>query len=98
MASVHSNATRQYVEELVKTAGLNYVWFGGNDIDEEGVWKWTDCSPAWDFNFWSPGNPSNGAGIQDQDCLVYHDGEWKWDDIDCAVKFAFVCSKYICPT
>ena len=35
------------------------TWIGGNDIREEGVWKWTDCTPCWEDMFWAPGEPTN---------------------------------------
>ena len=94
MASVLTIATKLYVEERVNREGLD-VWLGGNDIEKEGVWKWADCSPAWEFNFWSQGNPDNYVG--NQDCLHYTNNRWKWDDQNCAEDLAFVCRKYICP-
>ena len=46
-----SNAINEYVFEGPKRrdrlwlAPCNIWWVGGNDIDEEGTWEWTDCSP-----------------------------------------------------
>ena len=46
-----SNAINEYVFEGPKRrdrlwlAPCNIWWVGGNDIDEEGTWEWTDGSP-----------------------------------------------------
>ena len=93
MASVTTNATKQYLEE-----GLNGTefWFGGNDIEKEGDWKWTDCTP-WEFTFWSSGegwsNPNNAQGSQN--CLQWQ-LRWGWDDDWCINIKNFVCSKQTC--
>ena len=98
MASVTSNATRDFVVEGMNRTGLPDAWIGGNDIDEEGVWKWTDCTP-WEVTFWAPGEPSQG----DEDCLHHvlnFTGEThlnhKWNDRNCGSEIGFLCSKKIC--
>jgi len=92
LASVNTPAIQDYVLNELTRRGLDYAWFGGNDIEEEGVWKWTDLTP-WEFTSWGPGEPDNHNG--NQDCLVYDDNKYKWDDIGCSTKETFVCSKNI---
>lgn len=92
MASVNTNAIQDYVVEELKKRGLDYAWFGGSDIEEEGVWKWTDYTP-WEFTNWGPQNPDNAGG--NQDCFQY-DVKYKWDDDGCAEEYPFVCGKNIC--
>ena len=94
LASVLTLATKHYVEKRVRRSGLSKVWLGGNDIEQEGFWKWTS-GEVWKkgLNIWtSPPNNWNG----NQDCLQYHNDRWKWDDTDCAKYRAFICSKNIC--
>jgi len=92
LASVHSNATFDFLWEGINRTGLPIAWLGGNDLEVEGTWKWVDCSP-WNLTFWARGEPSNGGGVED--CLVL--GTWyKWNDGKCGSKLGFVCSKSIC--
>ena len=59
LASVTSGATWDFVREGGNRRGLHSFWLGGNDIEEEGAWKWVDCSP-WEVTFWAQGEPNRG--------------------------------------
>jgi len=100
LASVHSNATNDFIWERLIRRGLNRHWIGGTDTEEEGVWKWTDCTP-WNFTVWYEGEPKRLL----EDCLnVYKfhdqhehkDANKKWNDYPCSKEQGFVCSKKIC--
>jgi len=93
LASDTSNATKAFVLEGMKRAGLDNVWIGGNDIEEEGTWKWADCTP-WGVTFWSSNNPNNYLG--NQNCLNVGWDVNKWDDDFCNREYGFLCSKKIC--
>merc|ERR1712037_204744 len=56
LASVHSNATFDFLWEGINRTGLPIAWLGGNDLEVEGTWKWVDCSP-WNLTFWARGEP-----------------------------------------
>jgi len=99
LASVHSTATNDFVLEGMKNrAGLDRngkdkeVWLGGNDIEVEGTWKWTDCSP-WNVTFWGRGEPNNVDG--GENCLHYV-STYGWNDVPCIYEQGFLCSKSIC--
>ena len=100
LASVHSNANNDFIWERLIRTGLNRHWIGGTDTGEEGVWKWTDCTP-WNFTVWYEGEPNRLL----EDCLnVYKfddqhehkDANKKWNDYPCSKEQGFVCSKKIC--
>merc|ERR1719167_1866224 len=67
LASITSEAINQYVMEGMNIRGLGWTWVGGNDIDEEGTWKWTDGS-SFQFTFWYSGQPDNHGG--NEDCMA----------------------------
>ena len=31
------------------------VWMGGNDIETEGNWSWTDSKTSWSYTNWKKG-------------------------------------------
>ena len=78
----------------MNSRGFSSSWVGGNDIDEEGTWTWTDGSP-FEFTFWYSGEPNNSGG--DEDCMhaigiEYERGE-TWNDRRCSASLTFLCSK-----
>ena len=89
LASVNSMATNNYMVSELATRGIDKAWFGGNDIEEEGTWTWTDRS-SWGFTFWNKGQPNNGMGLK-QDCLQYDRDVYKWDDDYCSRDKVVVC-------
>jgi len=112
LASVTSNATRDFVLEGMNRKGLNDAYLGGNDIEEEGTWKWADCTP-WGVTFWAPSEPNDAhyQPVGNQNCLHQilkwtHSGakgyDHKWNDMYCnrgmglEWGLGFVCSKKIC--
>jgi len=104
LASVTSNATKDFVLEGMNRTGLEVAFIGGNDIEKEGTWTWTDCSP-WGVTFWASEQPDNTHG--NQDCMLQV-LKWitvadttdrymhKMDDVGCYYKSGFVCSNKIC--
>ena len=94
LASVTSHAINDYIVKGKNKRGLNRLWFGGSDLEAEGTWRWTDCSP-WEFEFWKSGEPNNNWGAQD--CLnFYPTWEAAWDDQRCKNSAPFLCSQAIC--
>ena len=91
LATVNTNATKEFVLDGLAKRNLDFTWIGGSDIEEEGFWKWTDCTP-WEAEFWAPGEPNNNGN--NEDCLLQVHGTW--NDEVCSKELEFLCSKKIC--
>lgn len=65
--------------------GLNDTYIGLTDLATEGTFVWSDGS-ALVFNAWEPNEPSNGAGVYQEDCAIIAGARLgkKWDDRPCA--------------
>ena len=91
LASVASHEKLGYLRSGLARIGVTDIWLGGNDMEKEGVWIWTDCTP-WEFTFWGPGEPNNWG--ENENCLK-HSGHW--NDAPCdTTTTALLCSKKIC--
>ncbi|XP_048039427.1 ladderlectin-like [Megalobrama amblycephala] len=87
LASVHSHGEYMFIQNLIKHQS-SWIWIGGYDAVEEGVWLWSDGSQMM-YTIWSPGNPNNIGG--NQNCLEMHSGSTDWNDDKCDNKKPFVC-------
>jgi len=85
LASVNSKEENDFI----RTISSGVFWLGLTDF-KEGVWIWSDGSP-FAFNNWSGSGPSNSGG--NEDCVQWVNG--KWNDINCARVFHFMCKKDI---
>ena len=96
LASITSKATHDNISAEFETKHPEHtsMWIGGTDQEEEGVWKWSDCSP-WSFEAWMKNVAVNFA--EEQDCLEFFRNEETWNDDDCTKKNYFLCSQRICP-
>jgi len=104
LAIVDSAITNATITTLV---GNNDVFLGGTDMVTEGTWLWTDNTPialtgTTPFQNWRSGEPNNGAGGHEEDCLVLEGSKnpaGTWDDRPCAPeggtttagKYGYVC-------
>merc|ERR1711962_1654316 len=70
LATVNTNDTKEFVLEGLTRRNLDWIWIGGNDLEDEDFWRWTDCTP-WEAEFWGPGEPNNS---NNQDCLRLRKG------------------------
>jgi hypothetical protein len=77
--------------------GYGYAYIGMNDINQEGVFVWSDGSPT-TYTNWYPSNPSGGVN---ENCVhldhsplkgVYDFSEAPWNDVSCEDwAFPFIC-------
>jgi hypothetical protein len=73
--------------------GENAYWIGFDDVENEGVFAWSD-GRSWvagaddPFTAWAPGEPNDSGG---EDCAHVWGFDQTWNDIPCDVGFAAVC-------
>jgi hypothetical protein len=97
LASVQSGNENQLLTTLI---GQTSAFLGGNDELTEGAFKWDDGTDVVLTN-WNTGEPNNGLGMYEEDCIVIH-GTFggKWDDRPCAPgaaidgTYAFICERH----
>jgi hypothetical protein len=69
-------------------AGTNNAWIGLTDIATENQFRWVDNTP-FSFTAWDPNEPSNGAGVYEEDCVVIAGARGgDWDDRPCSPQIA----------
>lgn len=93
LVSITSNAEHIVVNSLYGTAPGPY-WTGGNDIDREGTYVWSNGDP-WGFAPWEDGEP-NDLGFGVQNCVdIYDDavaGPWLGDNA-CTDESPYICER-----
>ncbi|KAK3105709.1 hypothetical protein FSP39_003936 [Pinctada imbricata] len=78
-------------EHPTETSTLaNSYWIGGNDIQNEGIFKWYRSDTDLTFTDWNPGQPDDAGTNEDcmdlQGIFSYH-----WNDHNCDVRQHFIC-------
>ncbi len=89
LAIIETAASNTTVQSLI--TGLD-AWLGATDLVTENTFLWPDTTPLTFKNF-RAGEPNNGDGNGQEDCLVIEGGKGgTWDDRPCALVLAYVCS------
>ena len=85
LASVPDQATNDFLTTLT----TERVLIGGSDFASEGNWVWSDGT-LWDYESWSPGNPSNGWGVEHY-LEINYKGNGLWNDLMGNSTSGFIC-------
>ena len=77
MADVNSEEENQFLYDYLCSMGYDYVFLGGNDIREDGIWEWESGEP-FAYQNWNEGEPNNDLGGEDHLAMyrVLADGSW----------------------
>lgn len=97
LAHVRSAADEAVIAAL--SAGTD-VAIGLDDLALEGTFVWDDGSPP-TYLDWAVGEPNNGGGSYEEDCVVYAGSRpmGQWDDRPCAPPpvdsgaYGFICQR-----
>ncbi len=89
LAIINSAAGNTTVQSLI--IGLD-SWLGATDAVTEATFLWPDNTPLAFTNF-RAGEPNNGDGNGQEDCLVIEGARGgSWDDRPCGLVLSYVCS------
>ncbi|XP_077993989.1 macrophage mannose receptor 1-like [Glandiceps talaboti] len=80
-----------YVEYHMLLSGQTF-WIGLNDIQSEGVYKWSDGTPVM-YTYWGPDEPSRDIG---GGCVVMS-ADGTWDDTLCSLTAGGICKYWTAP-
>ena len=76
---------------------LEKMWIGLNDLEVEGVWKWSDSTSLDVYSNWGYREPSKG---KNQHCVVLVRGfmredffDAQWNDVRCERTLFYLCEK-----
>jgi len=101
--TVTSSRENNFISNLLTSNGIEKVWMGGRDADNEGEWIWTsvpesgsvfykDNSPQENaFVNWRNGEPNN---VDDEDCALLYSLDGKWNDGLCMEEKAALVIEY----
>ncbi|XP_077968855.1 uncharacterized protein LOC144422846 [Styela clava] len=75
--------------------GENTFYIGGNDIANEGYWRWQDGTDVimrgeTGYQNWKWNQPNN---VGNEDCLAVGRQTYEWVDISCDENFYYICQK-----
>uniref|UniRef100_A0A8W8K3F6 Fibropellin-1 n=1 Tax=Magallana gigas TaxID=29159 RepID=A0A8W8K3F6_MAGGI len=65
------------------------IWIGLNDRTNEGAFVWVENSAAISYSNWHTNQPDDAG--DGEDCVHLIPSTHKWNDINCAANFSFIC-------
>jgi serine/threonine protein kinase len=99
LASVHSTEQNELLQNLMKGTAFGGAWLGGNDLEKEGRWVWSDGSVI-NYSNWDQKQPNDSGPSGEDYLLLLHrrkSGVW-WDQPDTSgwglpagFKVGFIC-------
>ena len=88
MATIKDSQVHSILEKLVQNNRRAY--FGLQDLQIEGQFKWTDETSLGSYTSWGPGQPTMSFEDKNEDCVIMEIGG-NWNDISCDTVLNFIC-------
>ena len=89
LVEVYSELEQMTLIELAKGFPEQPWWLGGTDLEEEGKWVWYRTGQSFEYDFWSPTEPSNASY---ENCVeMYMSKNGFWHDTNCQDVWASIC-------
>ena len=64
LVKIESQGETEFLNSTFDIPSLKKIWIGLNDIDEEGVWKWSDGTSLPNYTNWGANEPNNHQDSQ----------------------------------
>lgn len=99
LAKFDSEAEQTYLISILRKNhnDINDFWLAGNDIVDEGIWKWApDDIPVNIKLNWGPDEPNNGSTNADEEpenCLIVSGKYIPLNDVPCNRDTYFICER-----
>jgi hypothetical protein len=77
------------LQSLSQNSSYSLFFLGASDKDQEGIWRWItgpESNSQLTYSYWRLGEPNNGLGSFEEDCIVFHNGKANvagWYDVLC---------------
>ncbi|XP_054652937.1 galactose-specific lectin nattectin-like [Dunckerocampus dactyliophorus] len=93
LVSIHSRLENEVVRHLIlaEAGSFQRSWIGFQDMDQEGVFEWTDGSTV-DFTDWANNRPRTNSNLN---CAEINFRGDSWNDMRCGAERPFVCARNV---
>ncbi|XP_071171999.1 perlucin-like protein [Mytilus edulis] len=92
LTQVNDFAENSWIVTMITSKNVtqqNY-WMGGNDLKEEGDWRWMNDLSKVNFTSWSLGEPNDYGG--GEDCAHFRlTKNYQWNDMPCTNENGYIC-------
>jgi Lectin C-type domain len=96
LASVDDPTLNERLTARMAALEADDFWLSGTDLDDEGVWRWSDGRVFFDVGadagaprLYAPWDEEQPNDLNGEDCMRSTGGVWR--DLDCSAEIAFVC-------
>ncbi|XP_029637775.1 C-type mannose receptor 2-like isoform X2 [Octopus sinensis] len=94
LASITGLHEQFYIAGRIQNMQSVTLWIGAHDLQEEGLWLWSDKSPMSYFN-WKTGHPDYDR--VKNNCAMVGRNDSLWVDNVCYLRSGYICKKAALP-